>query len=271
MGCTNEPNEWDDKMLEESARGERYIPDPKILAQHTPVVEVKLAADVQRRIAFIKGAANRNAAKEFLPHRMEEFDKVNRVLERVDRITSLVPPDAKERNSKATVLVLPHIPPTCREYFRSDISKDVEKVKSADPYKTIAVTTERRIPLFATDFKDSGEELSKHTKNYPKDYPEVKVYTPVFPTIDNLKRMLKGDAPLSPWYQKVELHHYKQDPKGPLMMVETKFHDEVPHPEEGLTQEERATYNVQRENIYKMTARAYLGDRLEDFKTAVEL
>jgi len=274
MGCANKLNEWDDRMRAESAKGAKYIPDPTILAQHTPVVDVKIAADVQRKIAFIE-EANRNIAKEFLPHRTEEFDKVNRVIERVDRIKSLispeVSPDPKEKDTKVITLVLPHIPPTCREYFRSDISKDIEKIKNGDPYKTIVVTTERKIPLFATDFKDSGEELSKHIKDYPKDYPEVRVYTPVLPTTDNLKRMLNGDAPLSPWHQKVELHHYEQDPKGPLMKVETELHHEVPHPKEGLTQEERDTYNMQRENIYKMAARAYLGDRLEDFKTAVKL
>ncbi len=133
--------------------------------------------------------------------------------------------------------------------------------------------------LFATDFKDTGQELSRAIKDYPKDLPEVKVYTPVLPTKENLSRMLgltkehgKPLAPLSPWGIKINLHHYEQDPKGPLMMVEEKFHREVPHPKEGLSPEDRYRYDeIQRPKVWKMAARAYLGeDLLRDFESAIK-
>ena len=56
------------------------------------------------------------------------------------------------------------------------------------------------------------------------------------------------------------------------MMTHEKFHDEVPHHKNGLSPEERAKYkNIQQPNIYKMAAKAYLGDRLEHFKAAKNL
>ena len=55
------------------------------------------------------------------------------------------------------------------------------------------------------------------------------------------------------------------------MMVEEKFHREIPHPKEGLTQEERATYNRQQRNIYRMAAEVYLEEELtEDFKNTIK-
>lgn len=267
MGCTNEPNDLDAQMLEKSARGENCKLDSNIL-EITPVVETKISAQIQREIAFVKEEGVKNAMKRILPPRTEELNRVVRLLDRVDRVTSLTSPEVKMKR----VLVLPHIEPTHRIYFKTDISKDVEKVKNTDAEKTIIITTEKKNPVFATDHKESGEKLSEHIKNYPKDCPEVKVYTPVFPTVKNLERMLQGKAPFSPWGQKIELHHYQQDPKGPLMMTHTKFHDQVPHVRNGLTPEERAKYeNIQKPNIYKAAAKAYLGDRLPDLKLAKEL
>lgn len=269
-GCNLAFDEKDQGKIEESIKeGREYQIDPEILEEVGPRVEMKMAADIQREIAFEKEEGIKNGMKELLPQRTEEFDKVERVIERVEKVTSLISPEVKEKD----VLVLPYVPQTQKEYFKSDIIKDIKRIGDADPYKTIVITTERNVPVFTTDFKHSGEKLSEHIKNYPRDYPEVKVYTPVFPTKDNLKRMLiMGNAPLSPWGQKVELHHYQQDPKGPLMMIHEKFHDEVPHLKNGLRPEERAKYNnVQKPNIYKMAAKAYLGDRLEDFKAAMKL
>jgi len=151
-----------------------------------------------------------------------------------------------------------------------------ELIANANP-DTVIISHEEKVPIFATELENTGQEVSKSIKDYPKDFPEVKVYTPVVPTVDNLRKMLGVNkskcplAPISPWGDPIELHHYEQDPKGPLMMVQERFHDEVPHPKEGLTREERATYNRQRQNIYRMAAEAYLGEELtEDFKNAIK-
>lgn len=149
-----------------------------------------------------------------------------------------------------------------------------ELIANADP-NTVIISYEDKVPIFATDFKDTGQEVSKSIKDYPKDLPEVKVYTPVLPTKENLARMLNGENPKSPWGVKVNLHHYEQDPKGPLMMMEQTQHQQfsgVIHEKgKSLLPEERDRYKrVERSNIWKMAAEAYLSDLIEDFKDAIK-
>jgi len=153
-----------------------------------------------------------------------------------------------------------------------------EVIANADP-DTVIISYGPKVPVFITDFEDTGQELSKHIKDYPEDFPEVKVYTPVLPTIKNLSRMLgleRGDcrilSPFSPWGDKIHLHHYQQDPKGPLMMIGERFHREVPHTNKGLSPEDRRRYaEIQRPKIWKMAAETYLGSLTKEFIDAIKL
>jgi hypothetical protein len=226
MGCGNEPNDADDKAVEESINGENCEPAPELFElpapESTPALpQPDVAAERWDRIESISN----------------EYSGIN-VEKVIEPEVALGNPRDLIANADRDTVIISHGPP---------------------------------VPLFATDFQNSGQELSKSIPDYPKDWPEVKVYTPVLPTKENLERMIQGYAPLSPWGEKINLHHYEQNPKGPLMMIEEKFHHEVPHYRGGLAKDEREIYNrIQRPNIYKMAAETYLGKLIEDFKDAIE-
>jgi hypothetical protein len=152
-----------------------------------------------------------------------------------------------------------------------------ELIKNADS-NSIIISRQEKIPIFATDLEDIGQELSKSMKEYPKKFPEVKIYSPILPTKENLSIMLiKRKNPKSPWGKTVNLHHYLQNPEGPLMMVEDSLHQKssgvIHKKNKSLSKEERYRYDtIQRPNIWKSVAEAYLGKRLlKDFKDAIKL
>ena len=109
------------------------------------------------------------------------------------------------------------------------------KIIKDDPDKII-ISGGDFIPFFATDFEDSGQELKEHVKKYPQEFPETKVYTPVLPTVENLKRMLKDKNPHSTTGELINFHHYEQENKL-IMLIEqqqhTGFTKEIHYDKEG--------------------------------------
>jgi len=200
----------------------------------------------------------REEIEKNIPKIREELERANKRWERIESLKN------KYSEIKIGKVLEPEL--ACRN--------PKELIANASP-DTVIISHGPEIPIFATDFKDSGQELSHHIKDYPKDFPEVKVYTPVLPTKENLERMLRGENPISPWGIKVNLHHHEQDPKGPLMMMgqsqHQKFSGVVHERGKFLSLEERRRYNrVERPSIWKMTAEAYLGKLTQDFKDVTE-
>lgn len=148
-----------------------------------------------------------------------------------------------------------------------DISEEREKISRLDGRTVIILPYAEQIPAFVSQFRDTGQKISESIKEYPESLPEVKVYTPIIPTVDNLRRMIKGNNPISPWGKEIELHHDKQSPAGPLMMVERDYHRRkgahgLLHrlgKGEGLSPQEYAAYRNQKKAIWKTIAKSYLG------------
>jgi len=238
MGCGNELDDKDDKALEKSANGENCEPVPNLLELPAPESTPALPQPETPTPA--------------LPLRLENTPSIEEELEK-----------GEERWDRAESLGINPENILEPEVACGDTK---ELIANADP-NTVIISHGPRVPIFATDFRDSGQKLSKRIPDYPKDYPEVKVYTPVFPTKENLKKMLQGYNPISPWGEKVNLHHYQQEAKGPLMMMEASQHQGfsgVIHEKgKGLSREERIRYNeIERPNIWKMAAKTYLGENL---------
>ncbi len=163
------------------------------------------------------------------------------------------------------------------EYERGDVSEQeadrlAERIKNSNPNDALLISREEDpSPFFTPGFNDAGdkveffqddEEDSDKNKE-TEEWPEIKVYSPVQPTIENLGNLLAGRNPYNPWDDKVTWHHIEQE-KDNIGVVTMKSHGRqdygVMH-EKGkkLGEENRQEWERMQPNIMKKLTKDFLG------------
>lgn len=140
-------------------------------------------------------------------------------------------------------------------HSESEVSQSFEKLRTVDPDKTILIT--KKGNAFLNEWERGWE------KNYPKNLPKVEEAARILPTLRNLVRMVNGHAPFDENGEKLELHHYAQKMKGPLVLLDSKEHDfREYHDPKKESEIDHNKYKRQRETFWKWWAESYLGKDL---------
>ena len=147
-----------------------------------------------------------------------------------------------------------------------------ERIKNSDPNDALLILREEDLsPFFTPGFNDVGdkvefsqddEEDSDKSKE-TEEWPEIKVYSPVQPTIENLGNLLAGRNPYNPWDDKVTWHHIEQE-RDNIGVVTMKAHERqdsgVMHkPDKKLGEENRQEWRGIKPKIMREIAKNYLG------------
>lgn len=237
MGCANGPNDRDAKMLGESGKGTNCNLDPKILEECKPITA--------------------KARKE-----AEELQK---------SIENVIPPSAASILDRPgiEVRILPSQPPSEIENLKTSIV--VEKVCKMNP---------RDMILFREKNGSLRSVITVNTENHPKNIPKVAetsiISKRIAPTIENILRMRKGNAPLDENGKELNLHHHQQKKEGPLYPMDWQTH----RGKEGLKdflhgypplQERQEFEEHQKPAYYKWVADRYLGEYWVDIFNELEI
>lgn len=154
-----------------------------------------------------------------------------------------------------------------------------EEIRESDPNDALLILRDEAPSSFFTPgFNDSGEkvEFFQEDEKDPnvikatEEWPEIKVYSPVQPTIENLGNLLAGRNPYNPWDDKVTWHHIEQqkDNIGVVTVKSHVKHDSSVMHEKGkrLGDENRREWRKIKPKIMKEIARNYLGKFAENDK-----
>ena len=141
-------------------------------------------------------------------------EKETLINERIDQIARYI--DADMQPVRAENIMLIHDSPSgvCAEPNSAQKEAFMTRISSADPQAVVVpLGKERELPpFFIQDFKGIQEfQLEIEGKVTPI---LIEVHTPIFPTIDNLKRMLAGKNPLAPWGREIKLGKKEKKEKG---------------------------------------------------------
>lgn len=220
MGCGNELTEKDFELMEESATGKFGQLDESIITKED---------------------------RQEIDKRMEEANqKLAEIDAMVEKMKNIV--DAKPIGK--VIRVYEHT-----EVAEMDAEELAERIMKADPNDAILpLKNEELSPFFVPGFKDAGDKAHLSEK-----FPEVKVYSPIQPTIENLGNMLSKRNPYNPWDEKNTWHH-KDQKVQPVMIIKQKMHRKdsgVLHGKEAL--DGRKQWEKDKPQIMKEITKEYLG------------
>ena len=258
MGCGNEVTNEDFRKIEEAMQG-----------KHGGLDKSYLTAEKWEEV-------NKNIKEP-----QQEKERIDRQVQKMK--------DAHRLQKMKDIYGAKPINDVIIEYERGDVSEQeaerlAERIKNSDPNDALLISREEDpSPFFTPGFNDVGdkvefsqddEEDSDKSKE-TEEWPEIKVYSPVQPTIENLGNLLAGKNPYNPWDDKVTWHHIEQE-RDNIGVVTMKSHERqdsgVMHkPDKKLGEENRQEWRGIKPKIMREIAKNYLGKYKEQQKVVTAL
>lgn len=258
MGCGNEVTNEDFRKIEEARQG-----------KHGGLDKSYLTAEKWEEV-------NKNIKEP-----QQEKERIDRQVQKMK--------DAHRLQKMKDIYGAKPINDVIMKYEGDGVSEEeaeelAERIKNSDPNDALLILREEDpSPFFTPGFNDVGDKVEfsqddeedSNKNKETEEWPEIKVYSPIQPTIENLGNLLEGKNPYNPWDDKVTWHHIEQE-KDNIGVVTMKSHGGqdygVMH-EKGkkLGEENRKEWQKIKPKIIKQIARNYLGKYGENQKVVSTL
>jgi hypothetical protein len=266
MGCGNEPNDADDKAVEESINGGNCEPAPELLELPAPESTPALpappeAAELDRINEIIQGT------QETTPSTLsqEAIEKIEREISSsvMERVIDMI-----GQNDKITYI------PDPSELPKGISLKDI--VGNEKPDIIIVGCRSDNPNFFGTKVYENIVKTHMNNPHHPENFPPS-IHLHMFcPSPDNLLRMSKANSSIGSDGKPLHAHHLGREKGGPIVIMEARVHQglfkslHVFKPDEPIDKETRREFNIQRSEYWKGLAKTYLGPWYEEFLNMFE-